>query len=114
MTTTHPRPSDPESSARLKRALGEVLRRYGAQIRRRPRFAVPALLLPGLGDILIFYGPPLVVAKLLAAFARGDHFTATELAPYVLAAAGCWLLGEILWRAAGFAIARTEIRAIEA
>ena len=29
-----------------------------------------ALLLPALGDVLTFYAPPLVVARLLGAFAR--------------------------------------------
>jgi hypothetical protein len=53
--------------------------------------AIPALLLPGLGDVLIFYAPPLVVARLLGAFARNEQLSARELVPYVLSFAAMWL-----------------------
>ena len=43
-----------------------------------------------------FYAPPLVVARLLGAFARGrDAHRRRQLAPYVLAFAGLWLAGEV-------------------
>ena len=64
---------------RLREALKLVLRRYAAQIRRRPAIALPALLLPAVGDVLTFYAPPLVVAKLLGAFARDEHLSAAQL-----------------------------------
>jgi ATP-binding cassette subfamily B protein len=106
--------SDESNPTRLKAALREVVRRYARQIRCRPAIAVPALLLPGLGDILIFYAPPLVVARLLGAFSREGALTAGELTPYVLAFAGLWLAGEVTWRIAAFLIARAEIRGMEA
>ena len=59
-----------------------MVRRYAAQVRRRPAIAIPALILPGIADALIFYAPPLVVARLLGAFARDEQLTARELAPY--------------------------------
>ena len=58
---------------RLGQALRLVLRRYAAQIRRRTSIAIPALLLPAVGDVLTLYAPPLVVAKLLGAFARQER-----------------------------------------
>ena len=76
--------------------------------------AIPALILPGLGDTLTFYVPPLVIARLLGSFARNEHLTAGQLAPYVLTFAGVWLGGEVLWRIAGLLMARTEIRSMEA
>jgi hypothetical protein len=42
-------------SGRLNEALWLVLRRYGRQITRRPMIALPALVLPGIGDVLVFY-----------------------------------------------------------
>ena len=102
---------DPE---RLSASLGLVVRRYAAQIRRRPALAVPALLLPGTGTVLVFYAPPLVIARLLAAFARGEQLSSRQLAPYVLTFAALWLAGEALWRAADYFVARTEIRAMQA
>ena len=63
--------ADRRDSRRLNQALWLVLRRYGRQIARRPWISVPALVLPGIGDVLVFYAPPLVVAQLLGAVARG-------------------------------------------
>src|SRR5262245_35196514 len=98
---------------RFSAALKLVLERYGAQIRRRPGFAIPALLLPAIGDVLVFYTPPLIVAKLLSAFAHNDRLSARDLVPFVLAFAGVWLTGEVVWRIAAPLIARSEIRGIE-
>ena len=61
-------PTADSDSGRLKAALRQVLRRYYGQIRARPALSIPALVLPGIGDVLIFYAPPLVVARLLGAF----------------------------------------------
>ena len=52
-------------SGRLNEALWLVLGRYGRQITGHPTIALPALVLPGIGDVLVFYAPPLVVARLL-------------------------------------------------
>ena len=111
MTTSASIERDP---TRLRQALRLVLRRYGRQIRRRPLLSMGALVLPGLGDVLIVYAPPLIVVRLLAAFARGERLTAGELTPYVLAFASLWLAGEIVWRFAGAFIARAEIRGMSA
>ena len=110
MTTSASIDRDP---TRLRQALRLVLRRYGRQIRRRPLLSMGALVLPGLGDVLIVYAPPLIVVRLLVAFARGERLTARELTPYVLAFASLWLAGEIVWRFAGAFIARAEIRGMQ-
>src|SRR5438128_4476979 len=102
-------PDNRPRSKRQSAALRLVLRRYLAQIRRRPALAIPALLLPGAGDILLFYAPPLVVARLLGAFARNEQLSAADLTPYVATFAACWLGGEIIWRIAGVFMARAEI-----
>ena len=103
--------SDPD---RLPEALRLVVSRYAAQVIRRPATAIPALLLPGIGNAFLFYGPPLVVARLLGEFAQSTPPTAAELVPYVLTLAGLWITGEALWRLAGFLLARTEIQSMEA
>jgi len=99
---------------RLTAALRLVLQRYGAQLRRRPAIALGALLLPAVGDVLTFYAPPLVVAKLLGGFARNEPFTVADLTPYVLTFATLWLTGQVIWRIAVALIARVEIRGMEA
>jgi hypothetical protein len=88
--------NDTRDPRRLTAALRLVLRRYAAQIRTRPGLAIPSLILPGVGDALIFYAPPLVVARLLGAFARDEPLSARELWPYVLTFAALWLVGEAL------------------
>src|SRR5688572_25203018 len=100
-------------SRRLNEALRLVLRRYGRQITRRPWISVPALVLPGIGDVLIFYAPPLVVARLLGAVARDEGLTIGMLAPYVLTFTALWFAGEIVWRGAEALIARAEVRGME-
>jgi ATP-binding cassette subfamily B protein len=99
---------------RLTHALRLVVRRYAAQLRRRPGLAAGALLLPALGDVLTFYAPPLVIAELLGRFARNQPLAPAELMPYVLAFAGLWMSGQILWRIAIALIARIEVRGMEA
>jgi ATP-binding cassette subfamily B protein len=102
-----------QNTERFSTALKLVLQRYWAQIRRRPALAIPALLLPAIGDVLAFYVPPLIVAKLLAAFARQDQLSARDLIPFALTFTGVWLAGEVTWRIAAPMIARAEIRGIE-
>jgi ATP-binding cassette, subfamily B, bacterial len=111
MTSTLDPARDPR---RLSQALRLVLRRYAAQIWRRPWIAIPALLLPALGDMLTVYAPPLVVAKLLGAFVREPRLSLSDLAPYVLIFAGLWLAGQITWRIAIALMIRAEIRGMEA
>src|SRR5262245_16244822 len=101
-------------SRRFSAALRLVVRRYARQVRHRPLVSIPALILPGIGDVLVFYAPPLVVAQLLGAFARDERLSTRELAPFVLTFAGLWLAGEALWRIAAPFIARAEIRSMEA
>ena len=50
-----------------------ALRHYGGELVRLRRVAVPALLLPALGNIGIQYLAPLVVAKLVGRVADGDR-----------------------------------------
>ena len=99
---------------RLTDALRLVLRRYAVQLRRRPGIALGALLLPAVGDVLTFYAPPLVIAKLLGWFARNQTFTPAELTPYVITFAALWLSGQICWRVAIALISRIEVRGMEA
>ena len=105
--------ADRRDSRRLNQAVWLVLRRYGRQITRRPSISVLALVLPGIGDVLVFYAPPLVVAQLLGAVARDDALTIGMFAPYVLTFTALWFAGEVVWRGAETLIARAEISGIQ-
>jgi len=106
-TTTRP-------TTRLTAAIRLVLARYYAQARRMPFMTLGCILLPAAADILSYYAPPLVVARLLGRFARSESLTATDLLPYVLAFAGLWIVGQICWRVAVILITRVEIYGLEA
>jgi ATP-binding cassette, subfamily B, bacterial len=105
--------AESRDSKRLNQAVWLVLRRYGRQVRRRPLISVPALVLPGIGDVLVFYAPPLVVARLLGTVSREDALTIGMFAPYVLTFTALWFAGEIVWRGAEALIARAEISGIQ-
>jgi ATP-binding cassette subfamily B protein len=99
---------------RLSESLRFVLRRYNRQLRRMPAMTAAALLLPAVGDVLTMYAPPLLIAKLLAEFVRGERPQLNDLAPYVLAFAGLWVSGQIAWRVAIAFIIRIEVRGMQA
>ena len=112
--TAPPKTQENRDPSRLGASLRFVLRRYFAQLRRMPGMAIASLLLPALGEVLSSYGPPLLIARVLGAFARGQKFTASSLVPYVLAFAALWLAGQALWRIAMGILSRVEIRCMEA
>jgi ATP-binding cassette subfamily B protein len=100
--------------ARLTAAVRLVLARYYAQARRMPLMTLGCILLPAAADILNYYAPPLVVARLLGRFARNDSLTASDFLPYVLVFAILWIAGQVCWRIAVILITRVEIYGLEA
>ena len=94
-------------------ALAVAVRHYARQIRRDARVSIPGLILPGIGNILVFYVPPLVVARMLARFAEGAEPPLIELVTAVAFMAGVWMAGELTWRVGIHLINRAELRGIE-
>ncbi|MFF8096393.1 ABC transporter ATP-binding protein [Streptomyces sp. NPDC016675] len=74
-----------------------ALRHYGMELLRQRRTALPALLLPAVGNIGIRYVAPLLVAKLAGQAADGGITLASAL-PYVLGFGAVLLLAEAVWR----------------
>jgi ATP-binding cassette subfamily B protein len=89
-------------------AIKLALSHYIKQVRNDWPFALPALVLPGIGTILVLYVPPLIVAKILTNFGHNQHPTMHQLIPYIALFAGLWLAGEALWRLAMLALTVTE------
>jgi ATP-binding cassette subfamily B protein len=106
--------NETRNPARLRDALRLVLRRYVAQVTRRPALSIPALVLPAVGDILTLYAPTLVVARLLSQFTQEKALGWRDLLPYVLTFTALWVSGQIAWRIAIMLIIRAEIRGLEA
>jgi ATP-binding cassette subfamily B protein len=108
------RPDTTRDPHRLTAALRLVLTRYAAQIRRWPWLAAGAILLPAVADVLMFYAPPLVIARLLGQFARNETLTTRDFVPYVVAFGALWTAGQACWRVAVALISRLEVKALEA
>ncbi|KAB8181913.1 ABC transporter ATP-binding protein [Microbispora catharanthi] len=96
-----------------KSAVLLVLRYYCGELRRQWRVAVPALTLPALGNICLFYLAPLAVAGLVGHLSGGGDGTVDALLPYVLGFAAMLLTGEALWRVGLHFLNRTDARGIE-
>lgn len=90
-----------------------ALRYYARELARLKRLTVPAMLLPALGNIGIFYIVPLVVAKLVGHIAGDPGGGFGPMLPYVLGFAGVLLLAEALWRVGLHCLNRLDALGIE-
>lgn len=100
-------------SSTRKAAVLLALRYYGRELSRHRLVAIPALLLPALGNTCLLYLAPLVVAELAGHLAGDADTSAATMLPYVVAFAAVMLLAEILWRAGVHCLNRTDGRGIE-
>ena len=96
-----------------KAAVFLALRYYRRELSTRKRVAVPALLLPSLGNISLFYLAPLVIADLAGKLADGAEVNLGTVLPSVFAFAGCLLLTEVFWRVGVHCLNRTDGRGME-
>ncbi|HEY9370098.1 ABC transporter ATP-binding protein [Streptomyces sp.] len=90
-----------------------ALRYYGRELARLRWLAVPAMLLPALGNTGIHYIAPLIVAKLVGRIAGDGGTGLGPMLPYVLGFAGVLLLAEALWRVGYHCLNRLESRGLE-
>lgn len=90
-----------------------ALRHYYQQIKIDWFLTIPTIILSGLGNILVFYVPPLIIASLIQRLGNGQEFLISEALPYVLAFAGVWILGEAFWRITFYLMIKFEVRTLE-
>ncbi|GAA0401367.1 ABC transporter ATP-binding protein [Microbispora corallina] len=96
-----------------KSAVLLALRYYCNELKRQWRVAVPALTLPAIGNICLFYLAPLAVAGLVGRLSGGRDGSFDALLPYVLGFGALLLTGETLWRVGLHFLNRTDARGIE-
>ncbi|MEU3947728.1 ABC transporter ATP-binding protein [Streptomyces sp. NPDC029526] len=106
-TTQTPGPAPGRSAVLL------ALRLYGRELNRLRRFALPALLLPAVGNIGMRYVAPLVIAKLAGQAATDGGLTLASAAPYVFAFGVTLLLAEVLWRVGLHCLNRVDALGME-
>ncbi|MCA1830393.1 MAG: ABC transporter ATP-binding protein/permease [Actinobacteria bacterium] len=79
-----------------------VLRHYAEQMKIDRGLTIPAMVLPAIGDVLVWYVPPLVIAHVLGVISGDARPTLGELAPYIAAFGLTWFGGEVMWRIGGW------------
>ena len=87
-----------KQQSRQSRAAKLALKNYTRTL-YQSKVMLLAILLPGIGDILVNYAPSIIVARIIERF--GDSsFTLQDIMPYVIWMGIIWLIGEALWRIA--------------
>lgn len=105
--------SDTRGSTPGRSAVVLALRRYGLELLRLRRLALPAMLLPALGNIGIRYVAPLLIAKLAGQAADEGGLTLGSALPYVVAFGVTLLLAEAVWRVGQHCLNRVDALGME-
>lgn len=90
-----------------------TLSHYFQQVKLDWFLSTPTMLLSGIGNILVFYVPPLIIANLIQRLSDDKTFVLGDAMPFVLAFAGVWILGEILWRFTFYFMIKFEARSLD-
>ena len=91
----------------------ETLREYARETKREWKWAIGALLLPAIGNIFVFYVPPLIFSRALTSFANAQVFSLKDAAIFVGFIALVWGFGELIWRVALHFLQKLESRIME-
>lgn len=73
-----------------------ALQHYLKQMRTNWYLVLPAMILPSIGTVLVFYTPPLLIGKMVTAYGNGAQ--TSEIWKYIYAIAAVWFVGELIWR----------------
>ncbi len=81
-----------------KKAVRQVVWHYLSQYKKYPWLTGVSFVLPALGTILVFFVPPLIIAKLLDIFIAQGTITFQGTAKYIILFGVLWFAGELFWR----------------
>lgn len=81
-----------------REAVYTALKEYINQYKKNPLYAFMAFLMPAVGSILIFFIPPLIIAKLINIFTTQNRISFDFVYGYIALFGGSWLIGEVFWR----------------
>lgn len=91
-----------------KAAVRQVLRDYWREYTRRPLRAFIALTFPSVGNIFVFFIPPLIVAGIINTFVAQNRISLSAVSISVMLFGALWLAGEVMWRIGMHAIINVE------
>ena len=95
-----------------KEAVVQVLKDYGRQYRATPWRTGVGFLLPAIANILIFFVPPLIVAKIINLFVEQGSISLSAVVPLIVLLGGLWLLAQVFWRIGMHLIIGVEARGL--
>jgi ATP-binding cassette subfamily B protein len=98
---------------RNKQAIDLAVQHYWKVSLKNWKTIFPGLFLTGIGTILVFYVPPLIIGRLLSKYQNTGIPELSELTPFIAAFGAAWLLGEALWRLAMFLMIKGESAAMQ-
>ncbi|HYF97016.1 MAG TPA: ABC transporter ATP-binding protein [Patescibacteria group bacterium] len=101
------------TNGRQREARRIAVRHYLEQFWIDKKFSLSSIILASIGNIFVFYIPPLILGKFLQRYSSQPLPQLSDLTPYLLAFAGLWLLGEVFWRFARRMIIITEVNGME-
>ncbi len=91
-----------------RKAVYQVLGQYWQQYKSHPWWTLISFFLPTFGRTLVFFVPPLIIARLVNIVASGGEISVAVVGPYVALFAGLWFLGELFYRVAIYFITKLE------
>ncbi len=89
-----------------------VIKNYFVVFWNNWHVGVPAMLLPGIGSILVFYLPPYLLAKIVVLYSSGQP-ELHEVVPLFIGLGGVWIAGEATWRLSLHLLNRTDAHGIK-
>lgn len=98
---------------RYKRAFNLSVKNYLLTARFFWKATSIGLLVPAVGSILIFFIPPLIVARIIDLTTSQSSQNFESLLPYIALFGATWLLGEVFWRIGLHFIIKAEALSVE-
>lgn len=94
------------------KAIHQVLNEYWLQYKFHPWHALVAFFAPAIGSILIFFIPPLIIAKLINIFVAQNAISLKSAMNYIILFGILCFLGEIFWRVGLHSLIKLEVSGI--
>lgn len=94
------------------KAVRRALNDYWQQYKAYPLQSLFGFSMPALGSILVFFVPPLIIAKLVDIFVEQGGIPQGLMIKYVSLFGALWILGEVFWRVGMHLIIKLETNGI--
>lgn len=95
-------------------AVRQVLRDYWRQYKKSPVHTVLGLSMPAIGNILVFFIPPLLIGKIINTFIDSGTTSLGPVLSSIILFGAVWLMGEMCWRVGVNSLIRLQSKGIGA